>query len=432
MRGLVRSYLGRLMRFHLLMLVLMVSVPACSSNSRRPCVPDHLSAPRNLADLSLPPNAHAPVPPGLFREVSTVARQHGAAIHPPGGRPYHILALSGGGLYGAFGAGVLLGWTESGTRPQFDVVTGISTGSLIATFAFLGPEYDHVLRKYAGSVKRTDFLRMRPPPFIPFTDSVFSSRPLARKIAEEISPEVLCEVARGHAAGRRLYIGTTNLDTRRLIIWDMGEIASRGTTEALELYRTVVLASCAFPVAFPPVRIPVEIDGKMYEEMHVDGGANDEVIFRPFMVADLNRAEGRPGAWAPAGSTLYVVSNGKLYSDPKCVKPNIPDVLVSSVTALLYGKTRDEFYRIYLNCLETGVDFRLASLPQDLPISRSGSLDLPEEDQRLIVRTGYELGRVAPVGEGWRDLPPGTDTSEQALPRAGTRFVSRNPPAPQK
>lgn len=220
------------------------------------------------------------------------------------------------------------------------------------------------------------------------------------------------------------------MDTRRLIIWDMGAIAARGTTEALDLYRKVVLASCSVPGGFPPVRLPVEIDGRQYEELHADGGANDEVIFRPFMVADLNRTAGLPGARAPSGSALYVLSNGKLYADPKCTRRLILPQIDSAARALLYGKTRDEFYRIYLACLETGVDFRLAAIPQELGVETTSALRVSLDDQRRIAGAGYDLGRTAPAGPGWRDLPPGTDTTEQALPRAGTRFRTGAPPPP--
>jgi hypothetical protein len=405
-----------------LALGLATSGPACAP--RRACVPHEVATSRNLIDLSLPPDAHVPVDPGVIREVAEEFRLRGAARSPKGARPYHFLALSGGGLYGAFGVGVLLGWTETGTRPQFDVVTGVSIGGLIATFAFLGPEYDHVLRQYTDGVRRSEVYRHRPLLVIPFADAALSSAPLARGIEEAITPRVLCEVARAHAAGRRLYVGTSNLDTRRLVIWDMGAIATRGDAEALALYRAVVLASCSVPGALPPVRIPVEVDGRRYEELHGDGGANDSVIFQPFMLADVNRAAGRPGAWAPAGSTLYVLDNGKLYADPKCVKPRILPEVNAAARSLLYGKTRDELDRIYLKCLETGVDFRLTAIPQDLPVGVSGSLYVSREEQRRMVAAGYAAGRVAPHGPGWREFPPGTDPSEQVLPRAGTRFVT--------
>ncbi|MBY0513514.1 MAG: patatin-like phospholipase family protein, partial [Gemmataceae bacterium] len=391
----------------LLVLVLVAAVPACSG-SRRNCVPDHLASSRDLIDLSLPPDAHAPVSPSLIREVGTEFRRRGAVNYPPGTRPYHFLALSGGGLYGAFGAGVMLGWTEAGTRPPFDVVTGISIGGLMATFAFLGPQYDDVLRENSVGIDIKDILRRRSVVYIPFADAVYSVERLQRKIEQTITPQVLAEVAAAHAGGRRLYVGTTNLDSRRLIIWDLGAIAARGTPEAHDLYRKVVLASGSVPGGFPPVRIPVEIDGRCYEELHVDGGASDEVIFRSFMVSDLNRANGRPGAWAPPGSTLYVINNGKLYATPGCVKPRIIPELNAAYKSIIYGKGRDEFYRIYLNCLETGVDFRLTAIPQDLDIGTK-SLNVEDEDQRELLASGYQIGRVAPNGSGWRELPPGTD-----------------------
>ena len=406
-----------------LLLALAAAVPACAP--RRSCAPAEVTTSSYLADLSLPPGAQSPVEPAALRDVAGEFRRRTA--DRPAGRPYHILALSGGGLYGAFGVGVLLGWTEAGTRPQFDAVTGISIGGLMATFAFLGPEYDHVLRRYTGGVRRSEVFRRRPLLALPFADAAFSSAPLARGIEEAVTPAVLCDVARAHAAGRRLYVGTTDLDTRRLVLWDMGAIAARGDADALDLYRAVVLASCSVPGAMPPVRIPVELDGRRYEEFHADGGASDSVIFRPFMVAELNRAAGVVGAVAPAGSVLYVVDNAKVYADAKCVRPRILPSVEASARSLLYGKTRDELHRIYLDCLQTGMDFRLTAIPQELPVGTSGSLYVSREEQRVMVSAGYAAGRSAPQGDGWRDTPPGTEPSEQALPRAGTRFISGQP-----
>jgi hypothetical protein len=405
----------------LVRLLAVLALTAAGSGCNRNCVPEPLAAnARNWMDLTLPPDAHAPVSSGITKEVEAEFRRRGAAAHPEGGRPYHFLALSGGGLYGAFGVGVLNGWTEAGTRPEFDVVTGISTGALMATFAFLGPRYDQFLAENMTGLDRRDIFRLRP---FNGSGALFTSRPLARKIDEYFTPELLCEVAKAHAAGRRLYVGTTNLDTRGLVIWDMGAIASRDTPESLALYKAVLLASSSVPVVFPPVRIPVEVDGGRYEELHADGGVSDTLIFRAFMVADLNRAAGRPGHWAPAGSTLWVVNNGKLYADPDCVRLNVLSVFGASGRSFGYGKTRDELYRVYLNCLETGVNFRLTAIPRELRVS-TAAFRLEPEEQQLLFETGRRVGHGVLTGEGWRDLPPGTDPTEQALPRAGTRFTS--------
>ena len=350
-------------------------------------------------------------------------RRRAAGRYPPGTRPYQFLALSGGGLYGSFGVGVLNGWTASGTRPEFDAVTGISVGALMSTFAFLGPEYDDFLRENIVGTDRSEIIRRRSVLALPCADSLFSSEPLARRIEAALTPRVLCEVARAHVAGRRLYVGTTNLDTGRLVIWDMGAIASRGTPKALVLYRAVVLASSSIPGAFPPVRLTVEIDGVRYEELHADGGASDQVLFRAAVVADQNRAAGIDGTAAPPGSTLHVVINGKLFEDPTCVRPKILPIVSAAATSLEYNKKHDEQYRIYLHCLETGIEYRLTATPPDLPAA-SSSLRLSPEDQVRLYRAGYDIGLGAATGAGWRDIPPGTDPSEEEVPRTGTKFAT--------
>src|SRR6185312_15150854 len=404
---------------------LVLAVLALVGCARRHCVPDAIGAKHNLIDLSAAPDAHAPADPDATREVADEYRKRLAPRRPANAPPYHFLALSGGGMYGAFGVGVLSGWTEPGIRPSFDVVTGISTGGLIATYAFLGPQYDERLRATMLGVTRREILRGRAIVVIPFADALYNARPIKRLIDRELTSQVIAEVAAAHAAGRRLYIGTTNIDTHRLVIWDMGAIASRGTCESVELFRKIVLASSSIPGVFPPVKIDVEVDGKHYEELHVDGGVSDEVIFRAFMVADLNRAAGRAGAAAPAGSTLYVIDNGKLYADPNCTRPRLTNMVSASFRSIVYGKTRDELYRIFLNCLETGVDFRLAAVSQQTRLSNKGGLSLTPAEQQQLFSDGYSVGMSAGiVGEGWRELPPGTNPNEQAMPRTGTRFAA--------
>ena len=246
---------------------------------------------------------------------------------------------------------------------------------------------------------------------------------MARKIEEVITPRMLCEVAAAHRAGRRLYVATTNLDTKSLKIWDMGAIACRNTPASAALYRQIILASGSVPLAFPPVKIHIDIDGVPYDELHVDGAACDEVIFRSWMVGDLNRDRGLPGAMAPPGSTLHVINNGKLFPQPGCVK-GFFQILAASANSILYHKSRDELHRIYLACLMTGVEFFSTEVPRDLDIS-SSSLNLSKEEQRLLFETGRGFGpRAMTGGEGWRDTPPGSNPALQGLPRAGVHFAS--------
>ncbi len=406
----------------------------CSSSghdakpNRRPCVPGALGDPRNLIDLCSAPDAHAPVPLEVAREAEDVLKRLAAERAPPGGRPYHFLALSSGGMQGAFGVGILSGWTKSGARPTFDVVTGVSVGSLMATFAFLGPQYDDLLREMLVGVERSELFRRRSLLAVLLSDSLFANDRLVRRIEEAITPQVLREVAEAHAQGRRLYLGTTNLDRQGLVIWDMGAIASYGTKEALEFYRTIVLASASIPGVLPPIEVPVEIDGKCYTELHVDGAASDQVIFRRFMVSDLNRMGGSDSAYAPPRSTLYVINNGKLYPDPRCVRRRALPIVLASSSAMLYNKTRDEMHRMYLICITTGIDFQLARVPNEVKVATSG-LSVPTEDQERLYALGYEMGLKAATREGWLDVPPGVEPAGQVLPRSGARFATKGPSA---
>ena len=220
-----------------------------------------------------------------------------------------FLALSGGGSKGAFGAGFLNGWTDSGTRPEFKIVTGISTGALIAPLAFLGSEYDDELAQRYTTIRTRDILSVQgllgfgilP---VLFGESYASTEPLQNMIADMITAEVLNAIAGEHEKGRRLYIGTTNLDAQRVMIWDMGVIAGSGNPDALKLFRKVMLASASIPGAFPPVYFDVEIDGKKYDEMHVDGG----VITGVFGYGATLFAEVQDNQQC----SVYVIKNGKL------------------------------------------------------------------------------------------------------------------------
>jgi predicted acylesterase/phospholipase RssA len=397
---------------------LAVTTSACCCHR----VPKNLASARNLVDVCAPPFAHLPVSGDLIRTVAAEFQRQGAAQEPTAPSPYHFLALSGGGFNGAFGVGVLKGWSDSGTRPDFDAVTGISVGALVATFAFLGPDYDDFLRSTLVGAPKRQIMYRRPLVFVGAADSLYSSRPLARRISDAITPDILHAVAEKHAQGRRLYIATAELDSRRLVLWDMGEIATRGTPAALTLYRKIVLASASVPVVYPPVRLPIQIDGVCYDELHADGSTCDGAVFRAFIVGDRNRSVGVPGAWAPAGSTLHVIVNGKLYSEPTCVR-GLFGTASAALDAVMMNKKRDELHRIYLNCLQTGVAYRQTAVPQELDVP-VGALQVTPADQLKLYESGYRIGQHIDTGEGWRDVPPGVEPAEQAMPRTGIRFVT--------
>jgi Patatin-like phospholipase len=397
---------------------LMAMLAGCAQIPRSP-VPARFSSAR-LIDPDRPPGEYAPIDPHVLPKLEEIVQAHwDESVKEP---PLNMLALSGGGMYGAFDVGVLCGWSASGKRPTFDVVTGISTGALIATFAFLGPQYDDLLRDSYIHTSSDDVLRMKPVVAAVFSDSLASSAPLQSRVEAAITPDVLQEVAAAHAAGRRLYVGTTNLDTRRLVVWDMGAIAARGTPEALDLYRKVVLASASVPGLFPPVTIDVEVDGRTYSEMHVDGGASASVFLGAFMLkADPHNFRSR------AGSNLYVITSGKLYADGEGVRPTLKQVSAAAISSMLYAANRSDLYRLFCLALVSGVNFNLLAVPQDFPLNPNGLCFDREEMTRL-----FEVGRrLGYAGNAWRHTPPGVEPTEQSLPRTGVRFVTEPSGPPQ-
>jgi predicted patatin/cPLA2 family phospholipase len=385
---------------------------------RRPCVPAGLLAPETTVDL----NSTTDTDHSRDQEVlvSSLARLRSSQPEEfePNRKRYNVLALSGGGSYGAFSAGLLNGWTASGQRPQFDIVSGVSTGALIATYAFLGPQYDPALRKFYTGTTTADIYHQRFKPAVLWSDSFVSSKPLEQMIEASISPQLLCEVAMAQAEGRRLFIGTTNVDTGRLVIWDMGAIASGGNPESLALYRKIILASASPPGFFPPVPIDVSVNGQSYTELHVDGGATAQVFFRASML-QIDHGEFEGGRHPLAGSRVYVIVAGKPFPDPKCVESRALTIAGSSLGALTYAQTRNDLIRIYTLTLLTGMDFRVAAIPQDWPLHED-SMVFDEASMTDLFNRGYQW---TVAGRAWADLPPVLDASQQSIPRAGTRFL---------
>jgi len=326
--------------------------------------------------------------------------------------PRNVLALSAGGSYGAYSAGLLNGWTEAGSRPEFDVVTGVSTGALASTYAFLGPRYDAELKRLFTTVSDRDIFRRRGPLAPLRSESIASSAPLRRLIEGQITPQVIAEVADAHARGRRLYVGTTNLDSKRLVVWDMGAIAARGDAR---LYTDVLLASASIPGMFPPVEIEVEVNGRRHVEPHADGGIAAQVFVKRFMLTGTQQGDATPG-----GATVWVVIAGKLYADPSSTGKRTLDIGVNAVNTMLYAQSRNDVRRIAALARETRSEFRLTSVPEDYPVCRSEQMFDPEVMGRLF-EIGQALGRSG--SRAWRGpLSDADDTQDP--PRTGTQFLA--------
>jgi hypothetical protein len=389
----------------------------CSQQGARTCVPVELLTAGRFVDVGSPYEANKPVESTVEKEILAQFQQPGERGSP--GRQYRILALSGGGAHGAYSVGVLAGWTAAGNRPPFDIVTGISTGGLIATFAFLGSCYDPAIVEMYTSVTSDDIYTRRPRLSLLWSDSAASSSPLKKVIDARMDCAMLQAVARAHAEGRRLYIGTTNLDTKRLVIWDMGAIASSGRPDALELFRKIVLASASVPGFFPPVPIDVEVNGQRYTELHVDGGATTQVFVRASMLS-LDRAAVQAGKRPLAGSDVYAIIAGKLYPDPGCSNSRIPGIGVGALQALTGAQTQNDLVRIWTLCMLTGMRFHLTAIPQDYA-GAGDSLTFDPAVMRALYEEGYR--RVA-CRCAWRDTPPGMEPAEQEVPRTGTEFLA--------
>lgn len=255
------------------------------------------------------------------------------------GRTLDILAISGGGEDGAFGAGLLVGWSEAGTRPDFEVVTGISAGALAAPFVFLGPGRDADLRDVFTKYRRADIYD--PGLLAPLAGSgLVDSSPLANLIAHYVDDAFLADVARERRKGRVLLIGTTNLDAQRPVLWDMGRIAMSGQPRALDLFRKVLLASASIPGAFPPVRIAVEADGRAFEELHVDGGVTRQVFVAPPPAAT------RDLAGPPRARRLFVIRNGKVGAEWDAVRADLVSISTRAVSTLIKNQGIGDLYRI--------------------------------------------------------------------------------------
>lgn len=312
--------------------------------------------------------------------------------------PAVFLAISGGGANGAFGAGLMCGWTEHGTRPTFKGVTGISTGALIAPFAFLGPDYDDTLRKFYTTISTDDIMKSRGLLGALSGDAMADNAPLQKLVAGLITEKLLREIAEEYAEGRVLLIGTTNLDALRPVIWDIGAIAAHDNAQALELVRKILVASAAIPAAFPPVFIDVEADGKRYQEMHVDGGAMTQVFLYPPALHASDLAVARK---VVRERRLYVIRNARLDPEWAQVQRQTLPIASRSITSLIQTQGIGDLYRIFLTAQRDGMDFHLAYIPMDFNVQPKEDFD-PQYMSALFERARG----MAAKGYPWSKQPP--------------------------
>jgi predicted acylesterase/phospholipase RssA len=311
-----------------------------------------------------------------------------------------LLAVSGGGENGAFGAGLLCGWTEQGTRPTFELVTGISTGALIAPFAYLGPGYDAELRAVYTGLSPDKVLTSRFITAALFDDALADNRPLFTTISSYVNEEMQAAIAKGYDEGRLLLIGTTDLDAQQPVVWNIGAIAKSGHPRALETIRRVLLASSALPGIFPPTMFDVTMDGKPYQEMHVDGGAFAQAFLYPAALTRGRQERMRRGEQV-VPAVAYVIRNGRLDPDWASVERRTLSIAERAISAMTTASGYNDVVRMYTNTQRDGIGFNLAYIGTDF----TQKLPTPFDPgyMRALFDYGYQRGRR---GYDWAHKPP--------------------------
>ena len=381
----------------------------CSTPSRLSAVPMALTTEAEIPGI---PNARFwPDDPDSIAAMTTAAMaslkaeaESGVTVDANGNLPpVSFLAISGGGDDGAFGAGLLVGWTRAGDRPEFKLVTGVSTGALTAPFAYLGPDYDDELRDVYTTITADNIFIQRGIFAALFNDGMADTAPLHATVAKYLTTELMEAIAKEYAKGRFLLIASTDLDARRPVIWNIGEIAKVGTPEALELIRTILVASAAIPGAFPPVMIDVEVNGKHYQEMHVDGGAMAQAFIYPpqFNLSAISKEAG-----VTRERTAYIIRNARLDPEWASVDRQTMGIASRAISSLIHTQGIGDLYRMYLETQRDGVDYNLAYIGSDFDAPKLAQFD--PQFMGALFDYGYDL---AWKGYPWQKMPPGFATA---------------------
>jgi hypothetical protein len=380
-------------------IIIAVLITGCATFPKRNPLPEEY---KDIAQIPLIPDARFwgdVLPPGIIESLDNEKFQIQLKAPDAKDKPIDYLALSGGGQNGAFGAGLLVGWTKAGNRPEFRTVAGISTGALTAPFAFVGPEYDDTLKKLYTTVSTKELMKKRSIFSIITSDSLTDTEPLRKILSDAIDGSMLEKIAIEHNKGRRLFIGTTNLDAERPVIWNIGAIANSGAPEALDLVHDVLIASAAIPGIFPPVYIKVEVNGQIYDEIHVDGGASSQIFLYPASL-DLHWMAEQIGL--KGEDHIYIIRNSRLEPEWKSVTPRMYPIVDRSIETLIRTQGIGDLYRIYLGAQRDDLDYNLAYIPYNFHEKPQEEFD-PEYMSKL-----FDLGyKMAKDGYPWEKAPPG-------------------------
>lgn len=396
-----------------LITVLLLLAQGCAmAPTRVPAVPPELTANAEIPGMPGVRHVAGGDMTGLLQAARKSVRLEQAYLAKQGHKgplpPAVFVAISGGGDNGAFTAGLMNAWTATGTRPEFKLVTGISTGALIAPFAFLGPKYDATLKEVYTTISPKDVIEPRSFVAGILGDAMADNAPLLKLTRKFVNEDLLKAIAAEYAKGRFLLVATGDLDARRPIIWDMGKIATYGGPEALDLFVRVMIASASIPGAFPPMMIDVEAGGKRYQEMHVDGGIMAQVFAYP---AAIRVREESAAMGVARERKLYVIRNARLDPDWSNVERSTLTISGRAVASLIHSQGIGDLYRIYATAQRDGVDFNLGFIPPSFNPPHNEEFD--NEYMRALYDVGYDMMLK---GFPWRKAPPGF-----ALPGAAAK-----------
>jgi hypothetical protein len=384
-------------------LVLAIALAGCGALPRNPVPVDSLTehAIPGFEDVrawGARPNA------AMERDLVESFAQESRADFPAaadGSVRYPHLALSGGGANGAFGAGFLNGWTATGQRPVFKIVTGVSTGALMAPFAFLGSRYDAELELFYTRTATRDVARLRSLlPQLLAGEALADTGPLVALIERHVDEQLLRDVAAEHRRGRRLYVGTVDLDAQQFVVWNLGKIAASGRADALELFRKVMLASAAIPIAFPPVFFEVEVNGRRYDEMHVDGGVGARVfltggVFRTAIIRER-------GGLGVGREDYFVIHNGQLGPVPEQTQRTLGSIARRTLESAGKSAVVGDLFRIYAVARREEAGYHWVTIPDGIEIEGAEFFDPAR--MRELYDVGYRVAREGPL---WATQPPG-------------------------
>lgn len=379
------------------------TLPACGLPSRLPAVPGNETLQASVLGI---PNERFYIALGsepITREfMSAIERRRLALGLGPGQSLPHweMLAISGGGDNGAFGAGLINGWTAHGGRPVFELVTGVSTGGLSAPFAYLGPEWDDALRDVYTGVGVHDIVVRRSIFAAVFNDGLLDTTPLYAMISRHLGAAMMEALAKAYDDGRLLLIGTTDLDAQTPVIWNIGAIAKSGHPRALDTIRRILLASASIPGAFPPVMFDVTVNGQQRQELHVDGGAFAQAFLYPRAISAQRRALIQAGRRVPTG-TAYVIRNAKLSSDWQSVERRTYSIAGRAIATMIASSGYNDVVRIWNTVREDRFNYRLAYIGQDFTVPYTTPFN--QDYMRALYDYGFQQGRA---GYNWATQPP--------------------------